>query len=279
MNKNIEYEIITKAVNGDKSALEEILNSAQDIVFNLSLRMLGTVHDAEDATQDILINIMTKLSSFRNESAFTTWVYRLASNYLINYQKSMFAKHPLNFEFYGNDIINANLESIDAIDDVCRKEYAEELKNSCSNVMLQCLDAESRCIFILGTMFKIDSKIAGEALGMTPENYRQRLSRTRKKVAEFLGKYCGLTSTGICSCYKRVDYAITQHRINPDNLEFKNLNQLDDNSVQAFKEEMEQLDELACTFESFPNYSSPIRSKDLLAEILNSDQLGKIKQL
>ena len=63
---------------------------------------------------------------------------------------------------------------------------------SCTNVMLQCLDGESRCIYILGTMFKADSRIAGEILGMTPEAYRQKLSRIRRKVAEFLKEYCGL---------------------------------------------------------------------------------------
>ena len=48
-----------------------------------------------------------------------------------------------------------------------RSILAEELKMSCTNVLLQCLDAESRCIFVLGTMFKLDSRIAGEILDMT----------------------------------------------------------------------------------------------------------------
>lgn len=279
MDERISYELIRLAVDGDKPALQMVLSGIQDLIFNLSLRMLGTVHDAEDATQDILINITTKLSSFRSESAFETWVYRIAINHLINYKKHMFAERPLNYEYYGYDIVNANLEAEDAIGEACRKEYAEELKISCTNVMLQCLDAESRCIFILGTMFKIDSRIAGEALGMTPENYRQRLSRTRKKVAEFLGKYCGLTKTGSCSCSKRVGYAISQRRLNPENMEFASLSPCHDILVNEFKEEMEQLDELACTFESFPNYTSPIQSKELLEEILNSEQLNKIKQL
>lgn len=69
----------------------------------------------------------------------------------------------------------------DLTQDVEKSILAEELKLSCTNVMLQCLDTESRCIFILGTMFRVDSRIAGEILGMTPEAYRQRLSRIRKK--------------------------------------------------------------------------------------------------
>ena len=175
-------DLLNKATAGDKESLETILLSIQDLVFNLSLRMLGTFPDAEDATQDILLKIITHLSSFKRESSFTTWVFRIAVNHLINYKKHMFAHAPLSFEFYGNDIENAPvLELPDLTQEVDKAILAEELKMSCTNVMLQCLDTESRCIFVLGTMFKVDSRIAGDVLGLTPEAYRQRLSRIRKK--------------------------------------------------------------------------------------------------
>ena len=153
---------------------------------------------------------MTHLSSFRKESSFSTWVFRIAVNHLKDYKKHMFADRPLSFEFYGNDIENAKIEEIpDLTQNVERSLLAEELKMSCTNVMLQCLDAESRCIFILGTMFRVDSRLAGEILGLTPEAYRQRLSRVRKKMAEFLGRYCGEYGCGKCkigraSCRERV---------------------------------------------------------------------------
>ena len=180
--------LIEKAISGDKESLETIIMSMQDMVFNLSLRMLGSFADAEDATQDILLKMITHLSSFRSESSFTTWVFSIAVNHLKNYKKHMFARYPLSFEFYGEDIENADLKNVpDLTQDVEKSVLAEELKMSCTNVMLQCLDTESRCIFILGTMFKVDSRIAGDILQMTPEAYRQRLSRIRKKMADFLG--------------------------------------------------------------------------------------------
>ena len=61
--------LIDKATAGDKSSLETVILSVQDLVFNLSLRMLGTFPDAEDAAQDILLKIITHLSSFRGESS------------------------------------------------------------------------------------------------------------------------------------------------------------------------------------------------------------------
>ena len=57
---------------------------------------------------------------------------------------------------------------------------------------------------MLGLMFKADSRVCGEILGLTAEAYRQRLSRIRKKVAAFLGEYCGLSGTGTVS-YTHLD--------------------------------------------------------------------------
>lgn len=272
--------LIDEAVSGNNKSLEALLSEVQDMVFNLSLRMLGTVMDAEDATQEILIRIMTHLSSFRKESSFSTWTYRVAVNYLKNYKKSMFSQPPLDFEFYGNDIRYADTGSIDKlVDDVSRAAFAEELKMSCTNVMLQCLDVESRCIFIFGTMFKIDSRIAGGILDMTPENYRKKLSRTRKKVADFLSVHCGLAGSGICSCSQRVDYAISQGRINPQKPEYSRLQAVDREVLSEFRDEMEKLDALALTFEAMPDYKSPVSSQGVMNELLRAASFKKIREL
>lgn len=277
-NKEELKALIEKAITGDKKSLEVLLAGIQDTVFNLSLRMLGTVSDAEDATQDILIRIMTNLSSFRMESSFSTWVYRLAINSLINYKKSMFSHYPLDFEFYGNDIRYAQTDDIEElIDELSREQLAAELKMSCTNVMLQCLDADSRCIFILGTMFKIDSNTASEILGISPENYRQKLSRIRKKVAGFVSYHCGLTETGFCHCAKRVEYAISQKRISPKKLEYLQLETLDNDILNDYTGEMEKLEALSDTFEQLPEYKSPVTAYTVIQTLLQSAPFNKIQ--
>ena len=280
MNQQETNRLIDLALDGNAEGLEQLLASVQDMIFNLSLRMLGTVPDAEDAAQDILVRIMTSLSTFRKESSFQTWVYRIATNYLINYKKSMFAKQPLDFEFYGNDIKYAAVDETEQlVDEMTRETMAEELKMSCTNVMLQCLDAESRWIFVLGTMFKVDSKIAGEILDMTAENYRQRLSRIRRKVGDFLAEYCGLSGSGCCSCKKRVGYAISQHRINPERPDFLQLKPINKGTMSEFKNEMEKLDELSLLFEELPDYQSPAAVKERISALIQSSQFQAIQSL
>ncbi len=269
-------ELIQKATAGDKPFLETVICSVQDLVFNLSLRMLGTFPDAEDASQDILLKVMTHLSSFKGESSFSTWVFRIAVNHLKDYKKHMFARFPLSFEFYGDDIQNAGTEDVpDLTQNVEQAILAEELKLSCTNVMLQCLDTESRCIFILGTMFRVDSRIAGDILGITPEAYRKRLSRVRKKMADFLTEYCGEYGTGKCHCADRVNYAIQSRRINPAQLYYQTAVPVQ--IMLDVKEAMEEIDDLSQEFSFCKTWQTPENLKQFIKEFLNGTSFSVVR--
>ena len=274
MNEKEQMEtqkLVRLAAEGDKGALEQLLTGVQDLVFNLSLRMLGTIHDAEDASQEILIRVMTNLASFRGESAFSTWVFRIAVNHLKNYRKSMFAQHPLSFEYYGEDIVSGKEKDIpDLTMGVDRNLLEQELKLSCTNVMLQCLDTDSRCIYILGTMFRVDSRLAAEILEISPEVYRQRLSRIKKKMAGFLEEYCGLSGKGVCSCSKRISYAIATHRVKPEKPEYTSLEE-NTEFLQECKTAMEEIDDRSLVFSSLPAYRTTRAARQYLEEFLKSD--------
>jgi len=63
--------LVARAKGGDRIALEGVVRAVQDDVFDLALRMLGHVEDASDASQEILVRLVTKLDSFRGESRFS----------------------------------------------------------------------------------------------------------------------------------------------------------------------------------------------------------------
>ena len=275
-----ELILVDRAISGDRKALEELLVGVQDIVFNLSLRMLGSSHDAEDASQEIYIRIITGLSTFKKESAFSTWVYRIATNHLLNYKKSMFSKMPpLSFEFYGADIENGFFESDTGMRSGLDEEIlAQELKMSCTNVMLQCFDPESRLIYVLGIMFKVDSKICGEILDITAEAYRQRLSRIRQKMAGFLKEYCGLASSEKCDCKNRIGYAIKSRRLNPANLEYTRLKREDKDVISEHMQAMEEMDTQSLVFAGLPKYHSPQTVINFIQKLLRSEDMATIRQ-
>jgi RNA polymerase sigma factor (sigma-70 family) len=83
-----DEELVTKAQGGDSQALENLVRRHQAWVFNIAVRMVWRRDLAEDATQEILIKVITKLSTFRAQSQFRTWSYRIAVNHLLNLRKS-----------------------------------------------------------------------------------------------------------------------------------------------------------------------------------------------
>lgn len=140
--------------------------------------------------------------------------------------------------------------------------------------MLQCLDPESRCIFILGTMFQADSRIAGDILDMTPENYRQKLSRARKKMSAFLKEYCGLTG-GKCACKRRIPYAAATHRIHPEAVEYSPL-AVPNPDADEFVKQMEEIDDLSLLFSSLPTFRATAEARKFLSDFLSSDRCSYI---
>lgn len=275
MKSEEEILLIQSALTGDCEAVTELLNEVKDLVFNLSLRMLGSVFDAEDATQEILLKIVTNLAAFKQQSRFSTWVYRIAVNHLITDQKKRSFQEQLTFDLMQKDLEQPIPTMGSAFSEVEEKELAEELKLSCTNIMLQCLSPEERCVFILGTMFKMNSQLASTLLQITPDTYRQKLSRTRKRMGRFLENYCGHAG-GKCDCRRRVPFAIKQHRLDPKRLDYSSLKELTIAEIHQQKKNMEFVDEQTLLFETLSHYQSAFDSQQFLRALLESKQLSEL---
>ena len=103
-------QLVEQAREGNEEALEAVVRGIQDRIYNLSLRMLWHPSDAEDATQEILLKVITHLSQFRQESAFTTWVYQIATNHLLTTRRHRAESTPLTFAFIGDVLEGAEAE-------------------------------------------------------------------------------------------------------------------------------------------------------------------------
>lgn len=219
-------KLVLQATAGNKAALEDVIAAVHDKVFNLALRMLVNPEDAKEATQEILIKMMTSLSSFRFESQFSTWVYRLAANYLIT-EKKMLEKHlGLTFEEYKMDL-ESDLQAPLVLQN--HPEYPvllNELRISCTMAMLLCLNPSHRLAYILGEIMEMDHVEASEVMSVSKDNFRKQLSRARAKVLAFTSTSCGLVHEGAkCSCEKKLTGAVQRQRVHPDELYFAAGNQ------------------------------------------------------
>ncbi len=83
MSDNVvdDRDLVTRYLDGDKSAFSELVKRHKNLIYNLAFRLVGIAEEAEDLTQEIFIRLLDKVSMWRGEAKFSTWLYRLAMNH------------------------------------------------------------------------------------------------------------------------------------------------------------------------------------------------------
>jgi RNA polymerase sigma factor (sigma-70 family) len=206
-------EALAAATTGDLAALDQVLLAIQPGIYNLAVRVLGQRDDAADATQEILLKVVTHLGSFRGESAFATWVWRVAHNHLMTARTRIAETPEVSLEGLAERLgmgleLAANLARARGEPAPLTpqdKLEARQVALACTQSMLMALDREQRLIYVLDTVFDFPSRDAAAVVGITPEAYRQRLSRIRARMESFMGRTCGLANAeAACSCERQL---------------------------------------------------------------------------
>jgi len=266
--------LVAQARDGDKEALEEVVRRIQDNVYGLAMRMLWHPEDAEDAAQEILIKVVTHLSKFRGDSAFTTWVYRIAANHLLTTRQRRVEWERITFAQFG-DLLDMGLTeqapSVPA--QVDQQLLVEEAKIGCMQGMLVCLDRDHRMTYILGEILELTGNEGAQILGITQAAFRKRLSRARDRIRSFMHQKCGLANpANPCRCRRQVEPNLKNGRIQADNLLFA------DHPASAPKsefvlsriQEMDELERSAALFRSHPDYAAPSALVDSIRNLVDS---------
>ena len=260
-------ELAAAAVAGDAAALEAVLAGVRDDVYGLALRMLWDPQDAADATQDILIKVMTRLETFRAEAALRTWVFRIAANHLLTVRRSRVERQELSFQAFAADLAEGLADPPER-GDVDLDLLAEEVKLGCTLAMLTCLDREHRLAFVLGSVFGLPGAEAAVVCEVPPQVYRKRLSRARARIRTFLQDNCGLvTAAAACSCRRRISVATTSGRVDPERLLFVTAPR---SALAPAVRQMEDLHTTAAVFATRPAFAAPTQVVEQLRAIVAS---------
>jgi RNA polymerase sigma factor (sigma-70 family) len=260
--------LVARARSGDGDALEDLVRRHHPWIYNIAIRMLYHHEDAQDATQEILIKVLTQLSSFEGRSSFRTWLYRIVVNHVLNVRRGRLEPPMLTFSCYGHGL--ANTPDLDPPDqgtvgaDV--QLLVEEARIGCTAGMLLCLDREQRLIYILGEIFEVTDVVGAELLEISRDNFRQRLTRARRDLHSFMNDKCGLVNqANPCRCAKKTRGFIQAGYVDPENLLFARARmQRVREIVQAKCEAIKTLDERYATiYRDHPFYESP----DLVAAL------------
>ena len=253
--------LVDQAKTGSMDALMEIVNQIQHDIYRLSMKMLWHPEDAEDATQEILIRIITHLSSFRGESAFKTWVYRISVNYLLTTRKRQAEAHTMTFAEFGKDLYDGLSDTLQTSAVAAEQALlVKEIKIGCTQGMLLCLDRDHRIAYILGEIFQLTGEQGGKVLDITPVAFRKRLSRARTSIRQFMQQQCGLVNReNRCRCRRRIDRAVKLGRVDPQHLLFAThpIRAGEDATIQHSVREIEELEQTAAQLHRQPYFAAP----------------------
>jgi RNA polymerase sigma factor (sigma-70 family) len=217
-----------EAQNGSKAALETLVGYAQGYIYNLALRMTQLPMDAEDATQEILIKLVTQVGQFRAESSYTTWMYRIASNHLLTMRTRDKDATQLSF-----DVLTERLEmsvalydaaaAADSVEEsVADSALAEEVRRGCTLGMMMCLSREDRLTLVLGEVLNVTSDEGAAIMGTSAVAFRKRLSRARQALVAFVSQQCGIVNPeSPCRCHKHVRNKVRAGQLDPHHLHYQ----------------------------------------------------------
>ncbi|MDD2279435.1 MAG: RNA polymerase sigma factor [Bacteroidales bacterium] len=153
-------------------AIEILVNRYKSMVFNLSYRLLGNYHVAEEATQDTFVKAFRSIYSFKGKSKFTTWLYRICYNTCITYKRRS------NLEII--EINESNLQGIVASEHVGSIEQND--RSFYLNKALKNLDPEDATIVNLFYADEISTNEIATIVGISEGNVRIKLHRARKRL-------------------------------------------------------------------------------------------------
>lgn len=177
--------MLKKAAAGSAEAFEQLVLKYQTAVYNLCLRMTGDPEDAADMTQESFLKAWRNLESFQGNSAFSTWLYRLASNTCLDHLRSVKRRPQLSLVMEDED---GETQELDVADSAPTPEEQVILLDEQSrlNGALQALDEEQRQILILRAVNGLSYLEIGRVMNLKEGTVKSRLARAREQLRKIL---------------------------------------------------------------------------------------------
>jgi RNA polymerase sigma factor (sigma-70 family) len=257
-------ELAARAVDGDRDALDELCRRLQHYVYRLALRFFSHPQDAEDASQEILIAVLTNLGRFEGRSKLTTWVYTIAGRHLLRARPGRLERLVRGPEPFA-DFLDRNLAEDYRDQTASEVEYrllCGEVRIACTYGMLLCLSREARITYLLGDLFGFTDADGSEALGVTPAAFRQRLARARRVMRGIIERRCGLVDdANPCRCGRQVRGSIVHGILDPDQLVFATHpgvgGAIEASALERAAAQLDVVEAMAEVYRSDPSFEAP----------------------
>jgi RNA polymerase sigma factor (sigma-70 family) len=175
-------ELVSAALKGNKNALNDLIKLHEPFIYNVAWKFTNDENEAKDLTQEVLIKIITKLSTFKRKSSFRTWAYRIAFNQFLQTKRRPMEDRWESLEHFAdelNSIPSPELSPEEEKEEILRTKTA---RTRCMSGMLMCLTREQRLLYLIGEVFKIDQQIGAEVFNISKDNYRKKTISNSKRI-------------------------------------------------------------------------------------------------
>lgn len=279
---DLDTSTVRGAVDGDLVAMDRLLRAIEPGIYNFAVRMLGNLDDARDASQEILLKVVTHLAGFRHEAAFSTWVYRIAYNHLLTAATRSRESPEVSFEAIADKLqqgLDFGRRQIPILLDGSMfdsgmmtpedKAAAVGVAIGCTQGMLLALDRDQRLAFLLDVVFGLASEQAGEVIGITAAAFRKRLSRARERLADFTQNTCGLIDADRpCRCDRQLPAVRARAAVEPAHEAATRLQPPPDALAKTEFAQWRAFGDAAAIFRSHPEYRAPGEMTGAIRQLL-----------
>ena len=198
MTREQEAAIVRKVLGGDANAFETLVLEYEKNVYNIALRMTGNSEDAADMTQEAFIKAYNSLQSFRGDSKFSVWLYRIVSNVCLDFLRSKNRRPTVSLSVEDDDGEDAQL---DVADESQSPELLLDRKLTRDSVRrgLDSLPPDYRQILLLREIQGLSYDEIAQALSLEVGTVKSRIFRARKRLGTFLiddGNISDFSSSG-----------------------------------------------------------------------------------
>jgi RNA polymerase sigma-70 factor (ECF subfamily) len=176
-----ETQLIARAQSGDEAAFEALFDAHKRRVYSLCLRMTSNTAEAEDLTQEAFLQLFRKISTFRGESAFSTWLHRLAVNVVLMHLRK-------------KGLQQVSLDEVDTShDEPVKRDYGDDDRRLLGTIdritlsrAIEALPRGYRAVFVLHDVEGYEHNEIAQIMNCSVGNSKSQLHKARMKLREWL---------------------------------------------------------------------------------------------
>ena len=185
MTREQEAQIVRRVLQGDVNAFEKLVTEYEKAVYAIALRMTGNAEDAADMTQETFIKAYNSLQSFRGDSKFSVWLYRIASNVCLDFLRSRSRKPTVSLSVEDDE---GEETELDIADESQSPEQLLErgLTRDAVRRGLEALPPDYRQILLLREIQGLSYEEIADVLQIEVGTVKSRIFRARKRLCSFL---------------------------------------------------------------------------------------------